>query len=74
MEELGMAQIGPEFSVSCENHGGSGLGIVQQWNAADAEWIALTDFIAPQDALIDSLIAEDSTAFATENNITPGCL
>ncbi|MCW1950647.1 MAG: ABC transporter substrate-binding protein [Octadecabacter sp.] len=74
MEELGMAQIGPEFSVSCENHGGSGLGIVQQWNAADGEWVALTDYISPQDALIDGLIAEDSTAFAAENNITPGCL
>ena len=74
MEELGMAQIGPEFSVSCENHGGSGLGIVQQWNATDGEWVALTDYIAPQDALIDGLIAEDSLAFAAENNIDPGCL
>ncbi len=74
MEELGMAQIGPEFSVSCENHGGSGLGIVQQWDASAGNWVALTDYIAPQDAVIDGLIAEDSGAFAAENNITPGCL
>ena len=35
MKELGMEGVGPEFDVSCENHGGSGLGIVQQWNASD---------------------------------------
>ncbi|MDA9208197.1 ABC transporter substrate-binding protein [Octadecabacter sp.] len=74
MDELGMAQIGPEFSVSCENHGGSGLGIVQQWNASEGSWTALTDYISPADDLIDGLISEDSLAFAAENNITPGCL
>ncbi|WP_439155699.1 ABC transporter substrate-binding protein [Yoonia sp.] len=74
MEELGMGGIGPVFSVSCENHGGSGQGLVQQWNAADGVWVPLTDFIAPDDSVIDPLIAEDSAAFAAENNITPGCL
>ena len=74
MEELGMPNIGPEFSVSCQDHGGTGLGIVQQWNAADGTWTALTDYIAPDDSVIDPLIAEDSMAFAEENSITPGCL
>ena len=74
MAELGMSQIGPEFSVSCENHGGSGLGIVQQWNAAASQWVALTDYIAPDNSVIDPLIAEDSAAFAAENGIEPGCL
>lgn len=74
MEELGMGGIGPVFSVSCENHGGSGQGLVQQWNAADGVWVPLTDFIAPDDSVIDPLIAEDSAAFAAENGITPGCL
>ncbi|WP_296427016.1 ABC transporter substrate-binding protein [Yoonia sp.] len=74
MAELGMDGIGPEFAVSCENHGGSGQGLVQQWNAADGIWVPLTDFIAPDDGVIDPLIAEDSAAFAAESNITPGCL
>ena len=30
MAELGMPDFGPAFSVSCENHGGSGQGKVQQ--------------------------------------------
>ncbi len=74
MSELGMEGIGPEFSVSCQNHGGTGQAIVQQWNAADGVWEPLTDFISPDDAVIAPLVAEDSAAFAAENNITPGCL
>ncbi|WP_342077663.1 ABC transporter substrate-binding protein [Yoonia sp. SS1-5] len=74
MGELGMAGIGPEFSVSCQNHGGSGQGLVQQWNASAGVWEPLTDFIAPDKSVIEPLIAEDSAAFASENNITPGCL
>ena len=74
MAELGMEGIGPEFAASCQNHGGAGQGLVQQWNAADGVWVPLTDFISPDDSVIDPLIAEDSAAFAAENGITPGCL
>jgi len=74
MSELGMEGIGPEFSVSCENHGGAGQAIVQQWNASASTWEPLTDFISPDRAVTAPLIAEDSAAFAAENNITPGCL
>ena len=73
MEELGMEGIGPEFDVSCENHGGSGLGIVQQWDASEGKWTALTDYIEPERAVISELVAEDSAAFAEENSITPAC-
>ncbi len=74
MAEMGMAGIGPEFAVSCQNHGGSGQGLVQQWNASAGVWEPLTDFISPDKSVIEPLIAEDSAAFASENNITPGCL
>ena len=74
MDELGMPQIGPAFSVSCQDHGGTGLGIVQQWDASAGQWVALTDYIAPDDAVTGPLVAEDAAAFAAENNITPGCL
>lgn len=74
MAELGMEGVGPEFSASCQNHGGAGQGLVQQWNAADGVWVPLTDFITPDDSVIDPLIAEDSAAFAAESGITPGCM
>jgi branched-chain amino acid transport system substrate-binding protein len=73
MNSLGMPDFGPEFSVSCENHGGSGRGKVQQWNAETGEWEILTDWIESDRDVIDALIEEDSMAYAAENNITPGC-
>ena len=38
MEALGMAGFGPEFAVSCDNHGGPGLVGVVQWDAAAGTW------------------------------------
>jgi branched-chain amino acid transport system substrate-binding protein len=71
MEELGMPGIGPEFSVSCENHGGTGEAIMTQWNGS--EWVTLTDFIAPDESVIQPLIMEDSAQYAAENNISSQC-
>ncbi|MBK5925133.1 ABC transporter permease [Rhodovulum sulfidophilum] len=73
MEALGMPGIGPEFTVSCADHGGSGMAIVQQWNAAEKTWVPLTDFIAPDAEVIAPLIEADSKAFAAENGIAPRC-
>ncbi|GFE66336.1 ABC transporter substrate-binding protein [Litoreibacter roseus] len=73
MEELGMPGVGPVFSVSCEDHGGSGKGLVQQWNAEAKTWEVLTDFIEPDEEIIAPLVKADSEAFAAENNITAGC-
>ncbi|CTQ33487.1 ABC transporter substrate-binding protein [Jannaschia rubra] len=73
MEELGAPEIGPEFSISCQNHGGSGEGLVQRWNAADGVFEPVTGFIAPDNEVIDALIAEDSAAYAAESGIEPGC-
>ena len=73
MAELGMPGFGPEFTVSCENHGGSGIGKVQQWDASAGEWKVVTGWITPDKSVIDPLIAEDSMAFAAENNISMRC-
>ena len=42
-----LAGFGPEFTVSCENHGGPGLGAVQQWDASAGKWSLITDFMEP---------------------------
>ena len=73
MEALGAPAIGPVFSVSCQNHGGSGEGLVQRWIAAEGRFEPLTGFIAPDKAVIDPLVAEDSAAYAAEAGVTPGC-
>ena len=73
LEALGLGGFGPSFSVSCDNHGGSGLGIVQQWDAAAGTWNQITEYIAPDADVIGPLIMEDSAAFASENNISERC-
>lgn len=71
MEEIGLPNFGPEINVSCANHGGPGLGAIQQWNAKEKTWTLITDFAGADREVIDALIKEDSDAYAKENNITP---
>jgi branched-chain amino acid transport system substrate-binding protein len=73
MVELGMPNFGPEFAVSCDNHGGSGQGKVQQWDASAKSWSLVTDWIQSDRDVITPLIMEDSMAFAKENNIAERC-
>ncbi len=71
LAELGLAGFAPEIKVSCENHGGPGLGAIQQWDAAAKQWKIITEFTPADRDVIDPLIAEDSAAYAAENSITP---
>ena len=73
MEELGLPGFGPEINVTCENHGGPGLGAIQQWNASDGTWTLINDFGPADRDVIDPLIMEDSMAYAKENNIPERC-
>ncbi len=73
MAGLGLPNFGPEFTVSCENHGGNGFGAVSQWNASAGEFELITDYYQSDQEILAPLVEEDSTAFAAENNITPGC-
>ena len=73
MESLGMPNFGPAFTVSCQDHGGSGQGKVQQWDASAKEWKIITDWIESDASVIDPLIAEDSAAYAAENNVDLAC-
>lgn len=70
MAELGLPDFAPEINVTCENHGGPGLAAIQQWDAKTKKWSLITDFVASDRAVIDPLIAEDSAAYAKENNLT----
>ena len=71
--KLGLPNFGPEFTVSCENHGGGGLGAVKQWDAAAGAWSLITGYGPSDQDVIGPLVAEDSAAFASENGIEPGC-
>ncbi|MEZ5716124.1 MAG: ABC transporter substrate-binding protein [Paracoccaceae bacterium] len=73
MDALGMPGFGPEFKVTCQNHGGDGYAAVTQWDAAAGKWNMITDYMQSDQDVLNPLITEDSEAFAKENNITPGC-
>lgn len=73
MVALGLPAFGPEFEVSCENHGGNGFGAVAQWDAEAGEFSLITDYYQSDQEVIMPLVEEDSAAFAAENGIEPGC-
>ena len=73
MAALGLPKFGPEFKVSCENHGGDGYGAVAQWDATAKKWNLITDYFQSDQEILAPLIEEDSAAYAAENGITPGC-
>jgi branched-chain amino acid transport system substrate-binding protein len=73
MASLGLPGFGPAFKVSCENHGGPGLVGMTQWDATAKEWKLISEFSESDGDVINPLIAEDSSAYAAENNIEEGC-
>lgn len=74
MAELGLPNFGPAFEVSCQNHGGTGASMMQEWDANTGTWNLISDWIMPDRELIMEMVMEDSLAYARENNITPQCL
>ncbi|MCM2562739.1 ABC transporter substrate-binding protein [Lutimaribacter sp. EGI FJ00015] len=73
MAALGLPAFGPEFQVTCENHGGNGFAAIGQWDAAASEWKMITDYIQSDQEIVQPLIEADSMAYAEENGITPSC-
>lgn len=73
MAALGLPGFGPEFKVSCQNHGGNGFGAVSQWDAAAGQFKLITDYYQSDQDVILPLVAEDSAAFAAENGIEASC-
>lgn len=69
--EIGLPDFGPEIEMSCSNHGGSGMARLQQWDAEARQWTLITDFMEPDQEVLQPLIDADSQAYAAESNITP---
>jgi len=73
MAAAGLPGFGPEFKVSCQEHGGNGFVGVAQWDATAGKWNVISDYAQSDQEVLGALVAEDSAAYAAENNITPGC-
>ncbi|AZB64354.1 ABC transporter substrate-binding protein [Cereibacter sphaeroides] len=73
MKELGLPDFGQPFKATCADHGGPGMARIQQWDASAKRWTLVTDWIAPDDAVLDPLVAEDSAAYAKEAGLSERC-
>jgi branched-chain amino acid transport system substrate-binding protein len=69
--ELGLPGYAPAIKVTCANHGGPGLGAIQQWDASAKTWTLISDFTGSDREIVDMLIEEDSAAYAAEAGVTP---
>jgi len=73
MAELGFKDFAPAFKNTCENHGGSGLAAVQQWDAKAKKWNMITEYMYGDSDVVQKLIAEDSSKYAAEQKIAERC-
>jgi branched-chain amino acid transport system substrate-binding protein len=71
LAQLGLGGFTVAVKNSCASHGGPGLGAIQQWDAKAKTWSIITPYMEADREVVDALIAEDSAAYAAENNITP---
>ncbi len=74
LTELGLPGFSAPFDTNCQNHGGSGAAMLQQWDADTPTGRLITAWSQSDRELISELATADAAAYAAENNITPGCL
>jgi branched-chain amino acid transport system substrate-binding protein len=68
LKELGAEGLLPPFTLSCRDHEGGGSVKFQQWNGQ--QWTVLTDWIAPDQALVRPLVEASAAKYAQEKGIT----
>lgn len=69
---LGATGLLPEIKTSCENHEGSGMIKIQQWDGK--KWVVVSDWIEGNKDLIHPLFKQSAAQYAKEKKITPKCM
>lgn len=67
VEELGAKDLFHSINVTWDNHEGNGYVTFQQWDGA--KWKVVSDWIAPDWALLRPIIEKSSEAYAKEKGI-----
>ncbi|KQT60500.1 MULTISPECIES: ABC transporter substrate-binding protein [unclassified Aureimonas] len=68
VEALGAKDLFHSINVTWKNHEGDGLVTFQQWDGA--KWNVVSDWIAPDWALLRPIIEKSSEAYAKEKGLT----
>jgi branched-chain amino acid transport system substrate-binding protein len=69
LKELGAEGLISPITLSCRDHEGGGGVKFQQWDGM--QWTVLTDWIAPDQALVRPLVEEAAAKYAQDKGITP---
>ena len=69
LKELGAEGLLAPFSLSCRDHEGGGSVRFQQWDGT--QWRVISDWIAPDQALVRPLVEASAAKYAQEKGITP---
>ena len=69
LKELGAEGLLPPITLSCRDHEGGGGVKFQQWDGT--QWTVITDWIAPDQALVRPLVEASAAKYAQEKGITP---
>ena len=69
LKELGAEGLLSPLTLSCRDHEGGGGVKFQQWDGT--QWTVLTDWIAPDQALVRPLVEASAAKYAQEKGITP---
>ena len=69
LKEMGVEGLLPPITLSCCNHEGGGSVKFQQWDGT--QWTVLTDWMAPDQALVRPLVEASAAKYAQEKGITP---
>ena len=69
LKALGAEGLISPITLSCHDHEGGGGVKFQQWDGK--QWTVLTDWIAPDQALVRPLVEASAAKYAQEKGITP---
>ena len=69
LKALGAEGLFPPLTLSCRDHEGGGSVQFQQWDGT--QWHAITDWMAPDQALVRSLVEASAAKYAQKKGITP---
>ncbi|GAA3901723.1 ABC transporter substrate-binding protein [Gibbsiella dentisursi] len=69
VEKLGAKGLFHSINVTCEDHEGQGRVTFQQWDGN--HWSVISDWIAPDWALLRPIIEKSASDYAKANQITP---
>jgi branched-chain amino acid transport system substrate-binding protein len=69
LKEIGAEGLIPPITLSCRDHEGGGSVKFQQWDGT--QWTLISDWIAPDQALVRPLVEASAAKYAQEKGITP---